>query len=864
MVEVPARRGRLARWLLSGWRPRWRHALNLLWAWSLGVLVLAAIVAVHGGISSRSPASVVVAVLVIAVVDAVLRPVLTALAVALSWFGVFVIGLLTQSIVTYVGLTLAPGIHIDTFWDAIGASWLYALFATVLSWLLAVDADDAFISHCVRQATRGRGAVEAGDMPGVVFVQLDGVPRPVLDWALNAGNLPNLSRWVRSGGHIVRGWTARVPSTTPVSQAGLLHGSTEGIPAFRWYEKDSGRMLVANRPADAAEIEARISNGRGLLADDGASISNLFSGDAPVSLLSMSGASGRRRDALGPSSSYASFFTHPFGFSRALILTLGEMAKELHQARRQRVLGIEPRIRRGGSYVLLRGVTNVMLRDLNVALVIEQLMRGTKSVYVDFVDYDEIAHHAGPVRPESLRALEGLDEVLGQLERVAAQAPRPYSFVVVSDHGQSQGATFRQRYGMPLEELVRDLMGGTAQMQTATGTFEEWGPVNTFLSQLTEQESVSAGIARRVLRDRARTGLGPTHTPPPKRTDDIRDAAAPIEPAECVTAGPGGAPPAPPAERGERASVEGGGVSSAEHGEAAPLERGERAAVGRADVAPVGGSGVAPVERGECATVGPGDAPPVGSGDRTSVERGEASPGDGGDVMPVGRGDVPPVGRGNVAAAECGDAASAERDDRATFGPGGASPVEGGERAGGGAVAVERPEVVVAASGNLGLVYFPRVLGRLTYEEIEQRWPGMVGALANHPGIAFAVVESQARGPVAVGRDGLHYLADGTVDGTDPLAGLPGNAADDLLRVTRLEHAPDIYLNSMVDAATGEVAAFEELVGCHGGLGGWQTEAMLVHPSDWPAPDEPLVGAEAVHQLFVGWLERLGHRKGLR
>lgn len=505
MVEVPAqhRRNRLARWLLSGWRPRRRQVVNLLWSWFLGVLVLAAIIAMHGGISARTPASVVVAVLVIAVVDAVLRPVLTALAVALSWFGVFAIGLLAQSIVAYVGMTLAPGIDINTFWDAIGAAWLYALFATILSWLLAVDADDAFISHCVRQATRGRGTIETSDMPGVVFVQLDGVPRPVLDWALNAGNLPNLSRWVRSGGHVVRGWTARVPSTTPVSQAGLLHGSTEGIPAFRWYEKDAGRMLVANRPADAAEIESRISDGRGLLADDGASISNLFSGDAAVSLLSMSGASGRRRDALGPSSSYASFFTHPFGFSRALILTVGEMAKELYQARRQRNLGIEPRIRRGGSYVLLRGVTNVMLRDLNVALVIEQLMRGARSVYVDFVDYDEIAHHAGPVRAESLRALEGLDEVLGQLERVAAQAPRPYAFVVVSDHGQSQGATFRQRYGLPLEDLVRDLMGGTAQMQTATGTFEEWGPVNTFLSQLTEQQSVSAGIARRVLRDRA-------------------------------------------------------------------------------------------------------------------------------------------------------------------------------------------------------------------------------------------------------------------------------------------------------------------------------------------------------------------------
>ncbi|MFG1997978.1 alkaline phosphatase family protein [Spirillospora sp. NPDC048911] len=781
-ASAQGRRHRLVRWLLRGWRPRWRQALNLLWAWLLGILALSLIIAVHGGIEAHGLGSVAVAVLVVAVVDAVLRPLLTALAIALSWFGVFVIGLLAQAIVTYIGLAIAPGITVDRFLDAFVASWLYALVATVLGWLLAVDTDDAFIGHCVRQATRGGGG-RAGDdlVPGVVFVQLDGVPRPVLEWALNAGNLPTLSRWVRSGRHTVRGWTARVPSTTPVSQAGLLHGSTEGIPAFRWYEKDSGRMLVANRPADAAEIESRMSDGRGLLADDGVSIANLFSGDAAVRLLSMSGA--RSSGGIGPSSSYASFFTHPFGFSRALILTVGEMIKELYQARRQRVRGVEPRIRRLGSYVLLRGVTNVMLRDLNVALVIEQLMRGAKSIYVDFVDYDEIAHHAGPVRPESLRALEGLDEVVGQLERVAAQAPRPYEFVVLSDHGQSQGATFSQRYGLRLEDLVRELMGGTAQVAAVTSPLEEWGPVNTFLSQLTQQESVSAGLARRVLRERAATGLGPSER-------EGRQA--------------------------EGRPAEGRGSD----GEATGRSDGE--AAGRQD------------DRSD------GEAQAVGlhSGGDAEAEAGELEL-DGG---------APSERAVEARSTASGVDGPAERKRRRNDAP---VPTE------------ERPELLVAASGNLGLVYFPRHPGRLTYEEIEQHWPDLVGALANHPGIAFAVVTSEEWGPIAIGRQGIHHLQDGRIDGDDPLAALAANAADDLLRVACLEQAPDIYVNSMIDPVTSEVAAFEELVGCHGGLGGWQTEAMIVHPADWPLTPEPLVGAEAVHRQLVRWLEHLGHRTDL-
>ena len=44
---------------------------------------------------------------------------------------------------------------------------------------------------------------------------------------------------------------------------------------------------------------------------------------------------------------------------------------------------------------------------------------------------------------------------LARLERAIEQAPRPYHLVVLSDHGQTQGAPFRQRYGETLEEVVR-------------------------------------------------------------------------------------------------------------------------------------------------------------------------------------------------------------------------------------------------------------------------------------------------------------------------------------------------------------------------------------------------------------------------
>jgi hypothetical protein len=55
------------------------------------------------------------------------------------------------------------------------------------------------------------------------------------------------------------------------------------------------------------------------------------------------------------------------------------------------------------------------------------------------------------------------------------------------------------------------------------------------------------------------------------------------------------------------------------------------------------------------------------------------------------------------------------------------------------------------------------------------------------------------------------------------------------------------------------VAAFEELVGSHGGLGGGQAHSFVLAPAHWSWPREPLVGAEHTHRLLRGWLADLGH-----
>jgi hypothetical protein len=66
------------------------------------------------------------------------------------------------------------------------------------------------------------------------------------------------------------------------------------------------------------------------------------------------------------------------------------------------------------------------------------------------------------MRPDAFKVLGKLDQLFAQLERASRRAPRPYHLVVLSDHGQSQGATFAQRYGQSLGQLVEQLVAQSA------------------------------------------------------------------------------------------------------------------------------------------------------------------------------------------------------------------------------------------------------------------------------------------------------------------------------------------------------------------------------------------------------------------
>ncbi len=130
---------------------------------------------------------------------------------------------------------------------------------------------------------------------------------------------------------------------------------------------------------------------------------------------------------------------------------------------------VRPRIARPRTYALVRAWATVVQRDLQVATVVGDLLAGRPVIYTTFLAYDEVAHHSGIERHDALAVLRDLDRQIARIEAAARDATRPYRLVVLSDHGQSQGETFLDRYGETLEDLVRGACDAESMIAVTEG-----------------------------------------------------------------------------------------------------------------------------------------------------------------------------------------------------------------------------------------------------------------------------------------------------------------------------------------------------------------------------------------------------------
>jgi putative membrane protein len=651
----------------------------------IGLILMALIL---NGLTIDGLSTAIIAVAFIGLLNALLWPLLSRILLPFAVFTGGLLFLVLNGVIIWLASQFVDGFAVNSVWTATVAALGITAVNVILSTLLTIDDDGSYFRNVINKRMRRSKDVVETDVPGVFFLEIDGLAKPVLEKAMADGYAPTLKRWLDEGSHTLVGWETDLSSQTSASQAGLLHGNNTNIPAFRWYDRERKIIVASSNPDEVALIEKGHSNGKGLLVDDGASRGNLLSGDAPNVMTTASVIKDKSRFH---TADFYAYFADPYNFARTLLLLFWDIVLERYRFWQQRRKDVQPRLdkhHRNFKYALVRGGTTVFLRELNIYTLIGDMFAGVPSAYATFVGYDEVAHHSGVETFDAFDALFKIDQQFARIESAVAKAPRPYHLVVLSDHGQSSGATFQQRYGKSLAELVQELtedhlVGGVQEASEGIGNLSA-----VFTDAVENEKSASVKRAAGRAQDYA------------LRAKEIK----------------------------------------------------------------------------------------VVSADQVK-----------------------------------------KKDETL-------------------------PDVVVMASGNLGLVYGTANEERSTLEGIETIFPGLLDGLANHDGVGFVMVHSEEHGPVVIGPNGRNYLTEDRVEGEDPLAGFGDRAVQHLIREDTFPNCPDILVNSFYNAETNEVAAFEELIGCHGGMGGYQTQPFILYPSELPADDDPLIGAAAVHHLMKSWV----------
>ena len=393
-------------------------------------------------------------VLFISLINALLWPILTRIAmpflVLTFGFGTLILnGLLLQ--------IFAPIFDIEIKGAAmILAPLAMAAVTTILSSLITINDDSSYYRSVLRDAEKKRKS-NIKDYPGVIIVEIDGLAYEVLCEAVERGEMPTIKKMIDSDKYNLRMWETDLSSQTGASQAGILHGNNEDIVAFRWIEKNNdNQMMQCSGITKVPELEQRISDGNGLLVDNGASRSNLFSGDTDNVIFTFSKIMDFKKLY---NKAWYSVFSNPSNFARIVALFLADIIREIWSQIVHSVKNIRPRIKRGIVYIPTRAATNVFMREINTSTLIGDMMIGDIDVaYSTYLGYDEIAHHSGVRDNDAWFALREMDKQIKHLTDANKYCPRDYQFVIQSDHGQKNGATCSQRYGETFEDFVKSLL----------------------------------------------------------------------------------------------------------------------------------------------------------------------------------------------------------------------------------------------------------------------------------------------------------------------------------------------------------------------------------------------------------------------
>ena len=401
----------------------------------------------------------IIIVIATAIANALLWPIFRRFLMKIIIFTFGIGSLFINSIIFYIASLFIPGVSAGIY-GILQVPIVMAIATTLITNIINTSYYDRYMKIILDYAIKQKTPYKKR-YPGIIMLEIDGLSINTLKKAIDKGMMPNIKKFLEES-HTLKGWETDLSSQTGASQAGILHGNNENIVAYRWVEKENNnKIVVSGKLSDTPEIEEKISNGEGLLKN-GSSIANMFSGDSEIPTLTSS-----KLDGLSNiyNKTLNAVFLDSYNFQRLFILFLWDIILELSSQITHLLKNIHPRLRRTIVYAAVRAGANVVLREVTTDVLTSEILTGDIDTgYATYMGYDEIAHHSGVQDNDVWGALKRIDMQFPKIASAIEMSDRDYKLVILSDHGQSNGATFKQRYGITLGNYVRRLLPDDLKM----------------------------------------------------------------------------------------------------------------------------------------------------------------------------------------------------------------------------------------------------------------------------------------------------------------------------------------------------------------------------------------------------------------
>jgi endonuclease/exonuclease/phosphatase family metal-dependent hydrolase/glycosyltransferase involved in cell wall biosynthesis len=318
-------------------------------------------------------------------------------------------------------------------------------------------------------------SVETEIHPGLVLIQIDGFSKTQFQKALAENEMPFLKSLLEKEQYLLHSMYPGMPTSTPAVQGELFYGVKQIVPAFEYFDQQSGRVYRMYDGDAVSDIESRLRERGAALLEGGSSYSNIYTGGAAEAhFCAASLGWDKIWREVHPIRTVLIALTHLKSTVRMIFLVAWEIVAASFDCLAGCLSG--ENLQKELKYVPTRVSVCVLLRELIELGVKIDINRGLPIIHLNLLGFDEQAHRRGPSSAFAHKSLKVIDGVIARIYAVALHSTRRhYDVWIYSDHGQEDAVTYPDRHKKSVQKVVAEIFKEFDPQSAASRDFYDSG-----------------------------------------------------------------------------------------------------------------------------------------------------------------------------------------------------------------------------------------------------------------------------------------------------------------------------------------------------------------------------------------------------